>query len=87
MYQAFADRFPDHLARLKQAYSQPHRAYHTWEHVEALRVDFGRLQARLHDADAVELALYWHDSVYQPTSRANEAESADWMIREMTDLA
>lgn len=68
--------------RLVEAYSQPHRHYHTLEHVgEVLRVA-GRLKG---DA-AVQLAVWYHDAVYDPRAKDNEARSGELAERELAAL-
>jgi predicted metal-dependent HD superfamily phosphohydrolase len=67
--------------RLTAAYAEPHRHYHTLEHVaEMLRVA-ARLPAS--DPKAVQLAVWFHDAVYDPTATDNESRSAvlaaDWL--------
>ena len=64
------------LANLRNRYAQPHRHYHTWVHIEALLGWFGQRREHLHDPAAVELAVLFHDAVYDPTRSDNEAESA-----------
>ncbi len=64
------------LADLRQRYAEPSRHYHTWDHVEALLRWFGQRRDHLHDPAAVELAILFHDAVYDPTRSDNEAESA-----------
>lgn len=73
----FAIKYPDVIAGLQARYGEPHRAYHTWAHIEALLTDFQRLNwaAPL----AVEAALFFHDAVYQPLTTDNEAASAALM--------
>lgn len=73
----FADAWPDLVDALKARYSEPHRAYHTWTHVEDLLSHFERLDWV--DGVSVEIALYWHDAVYVPLSTSNEADSAALM--------
>ena len=60
--------------RLAAAYQAPTRHYHTLHHIEHLLhlVD----QAPLHDAVAVELAVWFHDAVYNALKPDNEARSA-----------
>ena len=79
----FDQRFPEHVAALRAAYAEAHRAYHNWGHIEALLADFRRLEDRFANPEAVEMALYWHDAVYDPTSKTNEADSAERMLSEM----
>jgi predicted metal-dependent HD superfamily phosphohydrolase len=71
-----ADAYPV-FDRLVDAYSEPHRHYHTLEHVgEVLRVA-GRLGA----SPAVRLAAWFHDAVYNPRAADNEGRSAE-LLRE-----
>jgi predicted metal-dependent HD superfamily phosphohydrolase len=68
-----ADAYPV-FDRLVAAYTEPHRYYHTLEHVaEVLRVA-GRLPAT--DPKAVQLAVWFHDAVYDPRAKDNEDRSA-----------
>ena len=61
---------------LVAAHSEPHRHYHTLEHVaEMLRV-VGRLAGLCTDVRAVQLAVWFHDAVYDPTAKDNEERSA-----------
>lgn len=68
--------------RLVGWYTEPHRHYHTLEHVgEMLRV-VGRLKG---DA-AVQLAVWYHDAVYDPKAKDNEARSGELAERELAAL-
>lgn len=70
--------------RLVEAYSEPHRHFHTLEHVaEVLRV-----AGRLGGGPAVQLAVWFHDAVYDPKAKDshNERLSAESAERELTAL-
>jgi predicted metal-dependent HD superfamily phosphohydrolase len=64
------------LADLQNRYAEPHRHYHAWDHIDALLGWFGQRRDHLHDPLSVELAILFHDAVYDPTRSDNEAESA-----------
>ncbi len=68
------------LDRLRARYDEPHRRYHTWEHVLACL----GARARLTDAalPEVDLALLFHDAVYEPFATDNEARSAELLLDE-----
>jgi predicted metal-dependent HD superfamily phosphohydrolase len=67
----------EQLARLCSLYSQRHRAYHTLEHVLACLALASTVRDALHDPAAVELALWYHDAIYEPRAADNEPRSAD----------
>lgn len=74
--------------RLVEAYSEPHRHYHNLEHVgEVLRV-VGRLSAGLSLADvsALQLAVWYHDAIYDPKAKDNEERSAAFADVELLGL-
>jgi predicted metal-dependent HD superfamily phosphohydrolase len=72
--------------RVVAAYAEPHRHYHTLEHVgEVLRV-VGRLASVTTSLRAVQLAAWLHDVVYDPRATDNETRSADLAERELRGL-
>jgi len=77
---------PGLIDELLAAYSEPHRAYHTVDHLAEC---FGQLDASgiVPDAPAtVELALWFHDAVYDTKANDNEARSAEWGRRVLGGL-
>ena len=63
---------------LLDRYSEPHRKYHTLQHLDAC---FAHLAAVRHEAahpEEVELALWFHDAVYEIRGANNEQRSAAW---------
>jgi predicted metal-dependent HD superfamily phosphohydrolase len=80
-----ADAYPV-FDRLVAAHSEPHRHYHTLEHLaEVFRV-VGRLAAHAEDIRAVRLAVWFHDAVYDPRAADSEARSADLAVVLLTGL-
>jgi len=65
--------------RLIACYSEPHRRYHTVRHLDEC---FGKLEELRteanHPEEVVELALWFHDAVYDTRRQDNEAKSAEW---------
>lgn len=64
--------------RLMAMYSEPHRAYHTLQHLEECLNEFDAAKAadKIPRPDVVEVALWFHDAVYNPRGSENEEMSA-----------
>lgn len=72
---------PHVLDELLARYAEPHRAYHTAQHLEECREHFDRARSLAADPGAVQLALWFHDAIYDTRSAHNEEESAAWAVR------
>lgn len=79
---AAADRTLDDLLR---AYAQPHRHYHTLDHIADL-LQLQEQHGRASGSDAVSLAILFHDAVYDPSRGDNEAASSDLARDQMASL-
>jgi predicted metal-dependent HD superfamily phosphohydrolase len=61
---------------LVTAYSEPHRHYHTLEHLAEMFRVVSRLSGSCADPRAVQFAVWFHDAVYDPRASDNEERSA-----------
>lgn len=73
-------------ARLTKAYSEPQRVYHTLEHIEGCFAVFEEVKHLLDNADALALAIWFHDAIYELGADDNEQRSADWFMAETEGL-
>ena len=78
-----AGREEEAFAELDRRYREAGRHYHTWSHVadclrelRRARQEFGQA-----DAQALELAVWFHDAVYEPGRQDNEALSAELALQ------
>lgn len=69
------------LQELKQAYSEPQRHYHTLQHLHEALSLLQTVLPQCRQPGEVEIALWFHDAVYDPKAKDNEALSADWAAR------
>jgi predicted metal-dependent HD superfamily phosphohydrolase len=67
----------DWFDQLLDAYSQKHRHYHTVAHIDHCLRELDSASELAQEPAEVELALWFHDVVYDPYSSNNEAKSAD----------
>jgi predicted metal-dependent HD superfamily phosphohydrolase len=59
-------------------WSEPHRHYHTLQHLGECMTQFGEVRAMAEHAGEVALGLWFHDAFYEPRRDDNELRSADW---------
>jgi predicted metal-dependent HD superfamily phosphohydrolase len=74
-------RLPAELtAQLATAYGESHRAYHNASHIAEVLGWFDRVTDELGWLEPAEVytAIVFHDAIYQPGAKDNEARSAEW---------
>jgi predicted metal-dependent HD superfamily phosphohydrolase len=65
-------------AELLARYAEPHRAYHSQQHLGECLTLFGEMRGLAERPAEVEIALWFHDAIYDVHRHDNEALSADW---------
>src|SRR5687768_4797278 len=77
VWTALGARHTDVFSELEKRYEEPHRHYHTVEHIlECLSWFDHARELAAHPAE-LEAALWFHDAVYDPLSCDNEGQSAE----------
>lgn len=61
---------------LSRLYAAGDRHYHGLAHIGAMLALAGDYRVLLHDAEAVEAAIWFHDAIYDSRAKDNEARSA-----------
>jgi len=73
-----ADVWVDELV---QHYGEPHRAYHTLQHINESLAQFRAVAELVADPPTVLAAIWFHDVIYEPKRADNEEASAAWAGR------
>lgn len=73
----------DALTTLTKQYTEPHRRYHTLEHIAYM---FNTAKAHGIELSSAQVqAIWWHDAVYTPGSPINEGDSIAMMSKFVKD--
>ena len=73
-------------AMLYDAYSEVQRHYHSIQHIVECLEHLHRIKTHLDDTLSVELAIWFHDVIYNPQAHDNEQQSADYMQRMLENV-
>jgi len=68
----------DACATLLSAWAEPHRKYHTLQHLDECLALFASERSLAEHPGEVAIALWFHDAVYDTGRHDNEAASALW---------
>ncbi|TLD72620.1 N-methyl-D-aspartate receptor NMDAR2C subunit [Phragmitibacter flavus] len=72
--------------QLYRAYSETHRHYHNLQHLSECLSELEAVRPALpqHEIHAVEMALWFHDAVYDTHAADNEARSAEFAVQTLS---
>lgn len=71
-------------AELESRLQEPHRAYHTRQHIDECFRRFEPIRDQADWPETVELAIWYHDAVYDPKSHDSEEQSAALAARHLS---
>ncbi len=78
---------PDNVySELVAHYSEPHRAYHTLQHLQECFDQLDSVRDLCTHPAEVELALWFHDAIYDTHASDNEERSADWAVEVLNSV-
>jgi predicted metal-dependent HD superfamily phosphohydrolase len=70
---------------LRHRYVEPHRHYHTQQHIDVLLAELRVTPVPVHNRDVIEAAIWFHDAIYDTQRRDNEARSAELAVTQLRD--
>lgn len=81
-WQALGSALPDEelYAQLMEKYSEPQRKYHTLQHLSECIAQLEPVLGMALHSGEVEIALWFHDAIYDVKGTQNEARSALWAV-------
>ncbi|MDB5813822.1 MAG: hypothetical protein JWN23_939 [Rhodocyclales bacterium] len=73
------------IDELRRRYAEPHRHYHTQQHIDALLAELHITPVPVHKHEVVEAAIWYHDAIYDTRKHDNEARSAELAATQLRD--
>ena len=70
---------------LVQMYGEPHRSYHTLNHIASCLNELDEVQENIEDPTSIELSLWFHDVIYSAKEKENEEKSAIYAETALAD--
>ena len=67
-------------AELREQFGRPNRHYHDETHIAHCLVELDGARDLIGNPDMVELALWFHDAIYEPGDKKNELHSAELFL-------
>ncbi|WP_299158304.1 hypothetical protein [uncultured Tenacibaculum sp.] len=71
---------------LEKNYTEKHRAYHNFTHIEELFSYFDTYKNELENADIVSFSIFYHDMIYNIWKKDNEEQSAILALKELSKI-
>lgn len=71
---------------LFQKHQETHRAYHNVRHIESLLADLEKYRNLTNEQEMLQLAIFFHDCVYDPRQSNNEKQSGIWAKKYLEEL-
>lgn len=71
------------FASLITRYAEPHRAYHNIDHIRDCLRWVDQVRQEVDRVGETELAIWFHDAIYEPRRSDNEEQSAQWAERSL----
>ncbi len=72
---------PSLYEQLIARYSEPHRSYHTLQHLEECLEHLSSVRSLSDCSAEIEISLWFHDAIYDPRQHDNEEQSARWAVQ------
>ncbi|AZA86504.1 hypothetical protein EG349_06735 [Chryseobacterium shandongense] len=60
---------------VERKYSEKGRYYHNFEHLESMFLELDDVTAYIHDYNAIAFSVFYHDVIYNASSKSNEEKS------------
>ncbi len=75
------------FTQIVEAYSNPNRFYHKLEHIHHVLAEIRSLESQTKNSQAVKLAAWFHDIVYDTKAKDNEEKSANYAVELLSSLS
>lgn len=71
---------------IEKKYSEKGRYYHNFEHLENMFREFNDVTAAVQDYTAITFSVFYHDVIYNASSKSNEEKSAGFAEKHLRQI-
>ena len=71
---------------IEKKYSEKGRYYHNFEHLENMFREFNDVTAAVQDYTAIAFSVFYHDVIYNASSKSNEEKSAGFAEKHLRQI-
>ncbi|GEN77663.1 HD domain-containing protein [Chryseobacterium hagamense] len=71
---------------IHEKYAEKGRHYHNLQHLQALFSELDAVKDRISDFSTITFSVFYHDVIYEATSKANEEKSAELAVLRLQKL-
>lgn len=73
------------IKTITNAYNESTRSYHNIKHITDMLTEYQKIKHMLQNPEEVYLAIIFHDFIYDPQSKKNEEDSANYAVAFLRD--
>ncbi|UZT97518.1 hypothetical protein ODZ84_20435 [Chryseobacterium fluminis] len=73
-------------SEIEKRYTEKSRHYHNFAHLESMFAELDSVTARVEDMNSLSFSVFYHDVIYDASSKNNEEKSATFAVSQLAKI-